>query len=144
MLQCSHRFRVLSCVSPVSVYLPRYWKSKKIANGIQGQGLRLSPIRIQDNPQSAVFKVTQDKGGIGRAQADFFRKKPRQKIISKCKTCFFWYDIMLRMMRWTSQFVWMEIAVDIDLILNMYLGDQEVKTCNWTWKACHILSLKAE
>ena len=49
----------------------RYWKSKKIANGIQGQGLRLSPIRIQDNPQSAVFKVTQDKGGIGRAQADF-------------------------------------------------------------------------
>ena len=89
MLQCSHRFRVLSCVSPVSVYLPRYWKRKKIANGIQGQGLRLSPIRIQDNPQSAVFKVTQDKGGIGRAQADFFRKKPRQKIISKCKTCFF-------------------------------------------------------
>ena len=48
-----------------------YWERKKIANGIQGQGLRLSPIRIQDNPQSAVFKVTQDKGGIGRAQANF-------------------------------------------------------------------------
>ena len=53
----------------------------KIANGIQGQRLRLSPIRIQDNPQSAVFKVTQDKGGIGRAQAEFLERNPDKKKI---------------------------------------------------------------
>ena len=56
-------------------------KKQKNANGIQGQGLRLSPIRIQDNPQSAVFKVTQDKGGIGRAKAEFSPKKERKETV---------------------------------------------------------------
>ena len=49
-------------------------EDEKFANGIQGQGFRLSPIRIQDNPQSAVFKATEDKGAIGKAWRIFLQK----------------------------------------------------------------------
>ena len=62
-------------------------KNKNCKCYSRAEALGISPIRIQDKPQSAVFKVTQDKRGIGRARAEIFKEKlPWQKKVASFPT----------------------------------------------------------